>query len=570
MGIIESLVKDLINHKSNYYNGKPTISDDQFDTLEKKLEELDPNNIYFDKVGSDDLSVDGIEINHKVPMLSMKKVKESESAKQWMISLLSKYNHILLKDMDKHYFLIEPKIDGVSCTIKYDDQGRFMYMATRGNGSIGNKVNFGEKILQNNGLPRLLYRGNTKDADLLLGNEIELRGEFYINKNTKGYGPLRNAVAGLISRKEETKELEDIKICLYSIVNNDSNKFVSYGQYFPESIDKNKTIVNFSTKCTPNEINKIYDEYNLKIREQLPFETDGLVIYYPHEDMYDIIDADYKEKSCHHYVLALKPPSKSQMSKVTSITFNISKYGFLIPVINVEPVMIADRKYQNVSLTNWDNLLNKGIKINSTVMISIAQDIIPYLSRYLPQLSENEKDVEEPTICPECGSKVYKNGKNLVCSNRFCSGVLTSRIVFLNKNMKVKGLADAITSTIIKYFKLKYLTEFYNILITDNKECQDLIGEKVYNNIKEMIFKQFPKFNDKTLLAYAANIPSLGIKELDKDLEFKDIDDFLERCIANPNSAVKRNIVDWYNSNDYYIEFKDFVKFVKENFIFKN
>ena len=184
--------------------------------------------------------------------------------------------------------------------------------------------------------------------------------------------------------------------------------------------------------------------------------------------------------------------------------------------------------------------------------------------------SENEKDVEEPTICPECGSKVYKNGKNLVCSNRFCSGVLTSRIVFLNKNMKVKGLADAITSTIIKYFKLKYLTEFYNILITDNKECQDLIGEKVYNNIKEMIFKQFPKFNDKTLLAYAANIPSLGIKELDKDLEFKDIDDFLERCIANPNSAVKRNIVDWYNSNDYYIEFKDFVKFVKENFIFKN
>ena len=542
----------MIKQKNNYYNGKPEISDDNFDEIENKLKELDPDNKYFDMVGTTNVPTNSSKAIHQVPMLSMKKVKDSGSAKAWMASSLLKYSHCNESRLELETFNIEPKIDGVSCTIKYNDQGKFICMATRGNGTEGEIVNFGETILKNNNLPRLLYTSGSKDYELLNGSEIELRGEFYIHRtNANKDKPLRNIVAGLISRKELTPEIDNVRICLYAMVNNTSNTFISYGEYFPESVPRDKTIINFSTKATVNTIEKLYEDYNNRVRNELPFETDGLVIYYPHVEQYAIIDSDYKEKAYHHYVLALKPPSKTCITKITGINFAISKYGALVPTISVDPVEISGRTITNFTITNWDNLMNKRIKLNSVISVKFANDIIPCLDEYHESISENEIEFTPPDHCPICNSPVDKLGKNYFCSNQDCKGTLCARIVFINKSANIKGLAESLTFRILNELNINDLSIFYKVLVDDNPQAKNTIGEKTYNKIKTEIFNKLTKLNDAEILAYAANIPSLGLKEIEKE-KFNNIYEYFEKIEINPNNAVKRNIVEWLKNKKLY------------------
>lgn len=552
---INNLVNLLIKYKKSYYNGNSEISDDQFDALENQLKELDPYNKYFNMVGIRDDS-GYFKVKHKIPMLSMQKVKNPVSAKQWMLSLLEKFDKSKNPDVYNNYLWpIQPKIDGCSCCIRYDREGKFKYMATRGDGEEGVVVTYGEEIMKYNNLPLLLYDATSEDYNEYHGFNIELRGEFYLNQlTTKISRPLRNNVAGLIKRKELTHELKEVRICLYNVVNVDTQQYISYGNKFPKSINKQSTIYDYSTKIKLNDIDKIYDEYMNENRMKFPFETDGLVIYYPFGEDYEFIDSNYTEKAYHHYNLALKPASKEAITTVKNIMFNISRYGQFIPVLVCEPFVIDNVTITNISMTNCNNLIEKGIKINSKILCARANDVIPYCKEYLKNVSVNEKDIIFPTKCPECNTELQQIGKNLVCNNEFCPGALIERIDYFNKNVNIKGLSTALITKLIKTYRINEIAEFYAFVLTRN-DTYSLIGTKTTENIRKSIGNAMENLNLKKLIAYGANIPSLGIKQLEKEEPFDSIDDLINKAKENPNSAVRRSIIEWSKSTAYYKQF---------------
>lgn len=560
---IKKLVDSLIRYKKSYYNGKQEISDDQFDSLENQLRNLDPYNKYFDMVGIEDSDTGYYKVKHKVPMLSMQKVKNPVSVKQWMVSLLEKFDKSNNPNIYKNYkWVVQPKIDGCSCCIRYDREGRFRYMATRGDGNEGVVVTYGKEILKNNNLPLLLYDATSNDYNELHGFEIELRGEFYLNQfTTRIQRPLRNNVAGLIKRKELTSDLNEVKICLYNVVNIDTKQFISYGNKFPKSINRQSTIMDFSTEITIDEVDTVYNEYMTETRQKMPFETDGLVIYYPFQDDYNTIDINYTEKAYHHYNLALKPASKEAITIVKDVMFNISRYGQYIPILVCEPFTIDDVTISNISMTNCNNLKEKGIKINSKILCARANDVIPYCKEYLKDISVNEKDIKFPTNCIECNTPLQQIGKNLVCTNIFCKGSLIERIDFLNKNLNIKGLSNVLISKIVKSLNIKQIRDFYSCILTTD-QTYNLIGEKTTLNIRSSILKAIDNLDMKKLIAYGANIPSLGIKQLEKEESFKNIDDLIEIANKMPNSAVHRSIIEWSKNTIAYNQFNKLVEFL--------
>lgn len=568
---IETIVERLMELKKKYYNGEEEISDREFDDLEDKLREMDPNNDYFNKVGYeiDSYNNDKTLVTHSVPMLSMDKVKTPEQAKRWMSAVY--LNHEFNANHLQHVeWNIQPKIDGNSCTIKYDKNGRFMYIATRGDGNKGFVIKYGEDIMKNNNLPFILYQPNSEDSDIYDGCEIELRGELYINQNnTEIKPPLRNACAGIIKRIDRTIELNSIKVCLYSVVNSTYKTFISYGDKFPETIDLKQTIIPYSTKCKIDDIDKIYDKYLNKVRLELPFETDGLVIYYPNENIYTLLDQESKDKHHHHYNMALKPVAKGSESYIKNIVYNISKYGTLIPKAIIDPITIDNVVISTVTLTNFDQITSKNLKIGSKVVIERANDVIPFLKEVIGEF-QNAKPIVPIETCPICNGRVIysKEDKNLICLNPKCKGKLISQILFFVEKLKIKGLAEKSIEKILDSpfgIQIYCICDFFRIFTKEREYVRNLLGVN-YEKILLQVLEAFDKVTIKELIAYGAMIPSVGLKTIENE-DIKDIYVWFKNIQSFTNGhspAWKQKTVRWMENEDNYNHFIDLYLFLTD------
>lgn len=127
---IEELVNKLNECRESYYNkGISLISDEEFDFEEKRLRELDPQNPYFQQIGRKTSTRD-IPVEHKIPMLSMQKVQTAEDAEAWIDSVA------------KGDVWVDPKLDGISGKVVFNDEGLFDYASTRGDGMVGALIPF--------------------------------------------------------------------------------------------------------------------------------------------------------------------------------------------------------------------------------------------------------------------------------------------------------------------------------------------------------------------------------------------------------------------------------------------
>jgi DNA ligase (NAD+) len=347
---IKKIVKKLHEAKDAYYNLEEIMSDDEYDKLEEQLRVLDPENSYFKKVGAKVVGKD--KIKHKIPMLSTDKVKTKEEAEKW----LEKIN---CKDI-----LIEMKIDGLSQTCKYID-GKLQYLATRGDGHVGENKSYLSDYLK---IP--------KTIDLM--GEIEIRGEIVLFKDS--FPSLRrNLAVGIVNKKEGFEEdAKKLKFITYQIV----------GSSFKTEIDKLKwlknngfIVVEYKLTNGIEEINDYYNEYNKKIRDDLKYDSDGMVLIVNNSLLHDKINSKYTIEKTNKYNLAWKPPSKSKVSVLKWIDWQVSRFGNLSPIAILDPVEIDGRIVTKASLSNYENVLRMKLEQGDELEVEVANDVIPYIKK---------------------------------------------------------------------------------------------------------------------------------------------------------------------------------------------
>ncbi len=386
---------------------------------------------------------------HAVPMLSLDNAFDAEDVQ----SFLTRVRRFLdLSPLDPLVVTAEPKIDGLSINIRYENR-RLVKAVTRGDGTVGEDVTNNIRTLPQ--IPDTL----PDDAPEI----IDVRGEIYMSKadfetlnahqlenNLNPFANTRNAAAGSLRQLDAgITASRRLKFWAYSWGE------VSEQQAWLASLSGSNIMSRFHQWGLPtnqeyhicsslDELMTFYDQIEQK-RAHLPYDIDGVV--------YKVDALSYRNRlgfvaRSPRWAIAHKFPSAQAMTTIREITIQVGRTGVLTPVATLTPVNIGGVTVSRATLHNEDEIKRKDIRVGDTVVIQRAGDVIPQIVQSLPQNRSAESiPFDFPTTCPICHSPaLQEDGKaDRRCMGEFnCDAQTVMRLLHFvsRKAFNIEGLGN--------------------------------------------------------------------------------------------------------------------------------
>ncbi|MEK0436124.1 MAG: hypothetical protein RLZZ530_85 [Pseudomonadota bacterium] len=526
-------------NKAYYHNDKPLVSDADYDKIKKDVLDFEKKNPYIidknsptKKVGfapSEKFS----KVKHLVPMLSLDNAFTRDDVEDF----LKKIRNYLNFEKDTPIELTaEPKIDGISASLIYKNN-KIIRGLSRGDGEYGEDIT--ENLLTIKDIPQILH-GESTDK------EFEIRGEVYIGKKDfekikNDFANPRNAAAGSLRQKDSKKTaLIPLKFFAHSIGDIDEKKFKTH-MNFLNFCKKIGFKINPLTKTfsSVNEIIKGYI-YIEEIRSSLDYDIDGIV--------YKVNDLTLQKRlgslsSSPRWAIAHKFSSEKATTVIRNIEIQVGRTGALTPVAKLDPVNVGGVLVSNATLHNEDEIIRKDIRLNDTVIIQRAGDVIPQVVEVIKsKRDKSSKKFVFPDKCL-CGRPAVKDynetSKKLDVVKRCsdtgfnCEFMAREKIKhFVSKEaLNIEGFGKKIVED---FWSLNFIRLPQDIFTLDYKKIEKLEGwgELSVSNLKSAIEKS-------KAISLAKFIYSLGIRHIGqenaKNLSryFISIRNFLKLC--NPD-----------------------------------
>ncbi len=530
---LENKIKDLElkiekYNKAYYDENKSLISDYDYDLLKKELEHLrslqdkkkDEN-----KMMQVDLFGNFVEpklVEQKVGYLANSKFKKI-THKTKMTSLanaltqeefydfVTKTNRFLKCEKFPES-VCELKIDGLSFSAVYNF-GKLKYVATRGDGIIGEDVTENAKQIQD--FPQEL----PQDNDVSKLDFFEVRGEIYmpkdffeklnneLNDNEKFSNP-RNAASGTLRQlKPEIVRKRGLKYYTYFICDNGKKITNSQSESLKLLKDLGFVVNEYweIAKSVDDIIN--FHEKIFKIRYNLDCDIDGIVV--------KINDFKIQERlgfTMHdpRWAIAYKFSGVTAITKLINITNQVGRTGIITPVAELEPINIGGVIIKRATLHNYDEINRLGLFIGDLVSVKRSGDVIPKIISVEKHV-ENGIKIVPPEVCPCCGSNLKKddNFVAIYCPNhKGCKNQIIDSIRhFASRDcLDISGLGR---QTINLFYDYKILTNFLDIFNIKNykERLENTKGfdKKSVFNLLESIEKSKKVFFNKILFALGIN-----------------------------------------------------------------
>lgn len=570
---IDDLRAEIEKHRVAYYvYDKPTISDEVYDSLMKKLILLEEAHPEFDSKNSPSKRVGG-------PVLGeFKKVRHQFS--QWSydnvfdFTELSKWEERNLKILEKAgiskkmTYLTELKIDGLKVVLTYES-GELVLAATRGDGEVGEDVT--ENIRTIRTVPLVI----DEKKDLVVVGEVWLgKNDFEkINKerakeNLELYANPRNVAAGTLRQLDpKIVAKRNLKFFAYDIPETKLDQ-----KERNEKLKKLGFWVNDMTVYCKDlqEIQKFYDKWNGEKRFAEDYGIDGVVIKVNEQELTEMLG--YTAKSP-RFGIAYKFSAEEAVSKVLAVTFQVGRTGVVTPVAELEAVQLSGSTVKRATLHNFDEIERLGIKVGDQVMVRKAGDIIPQVFDVLKSLrAGNEKEIKVPKKCPECKSDLVKDteggGVKLACINDFCKEKIINKIIYFasKKNANIEDLGE---STIRLFYDLKIIQKISDIYKLKAKDIEGLEGfkEKSINNLLTSIENS----RTQNLERFISSLSINGVGEetaIDLARNFKTFENFKTAVHADLltiygiGEKTIEEIENWQKNNEVQKEVGEILKFV--------
>ncbi len=463
---IEKLRKTIRHHDYKYYvKNSPEISDQEYDRLINELRELEKQNPELitpdsptQRVGEQPAG--GFDsVRHIVPMLSMDNTYSFEDLQAFDQRVRDSLSAMIIE------YVVELKFDGLAVAIQYEN-GNLIRGATRGDGTSGDNVTSNLKTIKC--LPLKL----TDSAQQSL---FEIRGEVYMPKKEfdrinserekKGenlFANPRNAAAG------------SLKILDPKITANRGLKFFCYGASedlgFKTHDELLKNLAGWGIPVSSptkichgiDEVMRYCDEWHEK-RQELPFETDGMVIKVNLFSEQKILGATSKYP---RWAIAYKFPAEQAVTKLEKVEFQVGRTGHITPVANLTPVKLAGTTVSRATLHNFDDIERKDIREGDLIVVEKAGEIIPYVVKSLSgKRTGKEKIIEAPTECPACKGPVsrYRDSAFLVCENQSCPAQVKQSIEHFASRaaIDIEGLGETLVSQLVEKNLVKDYGDLY-------------------------------------------------------------------------------------------------------------
>ncbi|MFN0079046.1 MAG: NAD-dependent DNA ligase LigA [Prosthecobacter sp.] len=516
----EFLSAELHRHNRLYYvEAKPVISDQEFDVLLRELQDIEtkfPDLLTPDsptqRVGGAPL--EGFtQITHTVRMMSLDNTYSEEELTAFFTRVQKGLGR------EKIDCVIEPKVDGVAITIRYEN-GVLKHGATRGDGQTGDDVTNNLKTIKR--LPLRLPKDGPQT--------FEVRGEVFMPKanfaklneerdeaGEQRFANPRNSTAGTLKLLDpKTVAKRPLDIVFYGLVEASDVQSQTDVYALLDAAGLRKADLIWHADSAEGLL-KAIRELDEK-RKSLPYETDGAVIKV--NSFADQRELGVTSKAP-RWAIAYKYQPEQAETKLLAIDIQVGRTGALTPVARLEPVLISGSTVSNATLHNYEEIERKDIRVGDIVVIEKAGEIIPAVVTVKKEHRKgDEAAVTVPTHCPVCGTGVHRDEEQVVirCPNPHCPEVVKRRIEhFVSRAaMDISGLGESVIAQLVEIKLVRDVADLYvlNELLLARLER---VGTKSIDNYLKAI--EASKQQDPWRLVFGLGILHVGAGGARKLLE---------------------------------------------------
>ncbi len=513
---IEHLREQIDHHNYSYYVlDAPVVSDQEYDRLMRRLEELEglfPNLVTPEsptqRVGAPPREEFGT-VRHSIPMLSLQNALTADD----LVEFDGRVKRFL--KMEHLRYVAEPKIDGLAVEIVYRD-GVYAQASTRGDGYAGEDIT--ENLRTVRSLPLRLMRKEKHVPSLL-----EVRGEVYmakqdfirLNKKREEEGePLfanpRNAAAGSVRQLDPSVTASrNLDIFLYALGRVEGGSFETHWEVL-EAFKAWGLRVNPEIRICENAEAAVEFHKRLEARrKRLDYEIDGVVLKVDSLSLQETLGQISRSP---RWAIAYKFRPEQATTVIRDIRVQVGRTGALTPVATMEPVRIGGVEVKSATLHNQDEIDRKDIRIGDTVIVQRAGDVIPEVVAVVEEKrTGKEKKFTVPDRCPICGSGVYRDPEEAVsrCTNMSCPAIVKRSIRhFASKSaLDIDGLGTKIVDQLVDTGLVATVADIFRLTKADLTGLERL-GEKSSDNLLRAVGKS--KQTTLARLIYALGIRHVG------------------------------------------------------------
>ena len=512
---IEKLREIIRHHDYCYYVlNSPEISDEEYDALFRKLQELEAKYPELITPDSPTQRVAGQPQEGFAPFFHSGA----------LLSLNNAFTPDEVRDFDQRVkrmlkvesldYVVELKIDGLAVNLRYEN-GVFTRGATRGDGVVGEDVTLNLRTIRS--IP-LRLRGDRVPRVIEVQGEVFMRKKDLekLNEERKQRGePLfantRNAAAGSL-RQLDPRITAERKLDIFNY-----GAFLIDSDYYPSTHwELLHYLKELGFKINPHmelisdieEVIRIHEKWE-KERKNLDYDIDGLVIKVNPLAYHEILGATSRSP---RWAIAYKFQSTYAVTQVLDIEVNVGRTGILTPVAILEPVNVGGAIVKRATLHNEDEIKRKDVRIGDWVIVTRAGEVIPEITEVLKERRTGEERVfVMPGECPVCHSRVVREEGEVAwrCINASCPAQIKERIRHWASRdaMDIEGLGEKLIDRLVEEGWVKTIPDLYRL----NKETLlqlERMGNKSADNLLRAIERSkrraLPRF------IYALGIPHVG------------------------------------------------------------
>ena len=514
----DKLRREIRHNEYLYYVlDAPEITDAEYDRMMVRLRELEaryPASIPADsptqRVGGR-ASSQFTEVRHLEPLLSLGNVFSAEELRAFDERVRSG-----LPAGSKVEYVMEPKIDGLACSLIYEN-GKLVRAATRGDGVVGENVTANVRTIRSIPLTLKVPEGEAVPELLDVRGEVYMPRQAFMRLNEQRaergeseFANPRNAAAGSLRQLDpQVTASRSLSFFAYYLVGEGAQ---------PKHSESLALLAHYGFKVSENykvvenidEAIKYIGDFN-ELRQGLSYDTDGAVIKV--NDVYQqrILGATGKDP---RWATAYKYPPEQAETTLEDIDWRVGRTGVLTPTAVLTPVKLSGSVISRATLHNEDFIRAKDIRIGDMVVINKAGEIIPEVLRVVAEKrTGDEKEVEIPNVCPECGWRVERQGEEAAirCTNPHCPALGREGLIhFVSRDaMNIDGCGPSVINALLDAGLVRDAADLYSLRKDDLLKLERM-GEKSADNLLAALAES--KKNELDKLLFALGIRHVGAK----------------------------------------------------------
>ena len=514
----DKLRREIRHNEYLYYVlDAPEITDAEYDRMMVRLRELEAR--YPDSIPADSptqrvggrASSQFTEVRHLEPLLSLGNVFSAEELRAFDERVRSG-----LPAGSKVEYVMEPKIDGLACSLIYEN-GKLVRAATRGDGVVGENVTANVRTIRSIPLTLKVPEGEAVPELLDVRGEVYMPRQAFMRLNEQRaergeseFANPRNAAAGSLRQLDpQVTASRSLSFFAYYLVGEGAQ---------PKHSESLAVLARYGFKVSENykvvenidEAIKYIGDFN-ELRQGLSYDTDGAVIKV--NDVYQqrILGATGKDP---RWATAYKYPPEQAETTLEDIDWRVGRTGVLTPTAVLTPVKLSGSVISRATLHNEDFIRAKNIRIGDRVVINKAGEIIPEVLRVVAEKrTGDEKEVEIPNVCPECGWRVERQGEEAAirCTNPHCPALGREGLIhFVSRDaMNIDGCGPSVINALLDAGLVRDAADLYSLRKEDLLKLERM-GEKSADNLLAALDES--KKNELDKLLFALGIRHVGAK----------------------------------------------------------